>query len=304
MSQYGEQYGGAERKKTSPWVWVAVGCGGVVLLGIIAVVGLGFWGVQKAKQFGDEIRDPVAREAKVLDALGATELPPGYHAAMAMEIPFLMEMAMLTDEPVTFEEEGGPGVEIDPDSFEGDRGFFYFKMPFSARKRQEMDDFFSGRSDDTAFLEDSGINVPRGDLLTRGSITSGKARVRYLVQKSSGHGLSSFDRRGLTTVMMIECPDSNRLQSGLWFSRDGLPEAREEGADAASTEEGAAAGAEALPAEAPEGTEAESTAADEAMIDETGAEETGAEAEEIDLTGTVGDEAMIAEFLSYFDFCR
>lgn len=40
-------------KRTSPWVWVAVGCGGILLLCVIAFVGAAYWGAHKLKQYAD-----------------------------------------------------------------------------------------------------------------------------------------------------------------------------------------------------------------------------------------------------------
>ncbi|MEZ5305026.1 MAG: hypothetical protein R3F11_30930 [Verrucomicrobiales bacterium] len=43
-----------QKKGLSPLAWVGIGCGGLVLLGVIAVVGLGVWGFGKAKEFAED----------------------------------------------------------------------------------------------------------------------------------------------------------------------------------------------------------------------------------------------------------
>ena len=69
--QYGHSGGGAppERKGLSPVVWIAMGCGGVLLLaGVAALVG-GIFIFNKAKKVVDEIEEnPVLATAKLIDA--------------------------------------------------------------------------------------------------------------------------------------------------------------------------------------------------------------------------------------------
>ncbi len=38
----------------SPWAWVAIGCGGIIVIGIVAVVGLGLFAVKKGKEFVED----------------------------------------------------------------------------------------------------------------------------------------------------------------------------------------------------------------------------------------------------------
>src|SRR5262245_24119171 len=89
-------------KKTSPWVWVGVGCLGAVVLAVGAVIVLGMLGYRKAKQFEAELKDPQARTAKVQKILGTSHLPEGYYGVIGMSVPFVMDMAMLSDEEPDF----------------------------------------------------------------------------------------------------------------------------------------------------------------------------------------------------------
>jgi len=38
------------QKKSHAWIWVLGGCAGIVILGIVAFVALGWWGARKAKK--------------------------------------------------------------------------------------------------------------------------------------------------------------------------------------------------------------------------------------------------------------
>lgn len=58
------------KKKVSPWVWVAVGCGGLILVAALVLAILTFWVFKKGKEFvsGAE-KNPAVAAAKVAAAL-------------------------------------------------------------------------------------------------------------------------------------------------------------------------------------------------------------------------------------------
>ncbi len=86
------------KKSTSPWVYVGCGCGAAVLLAMLGLAGLTWWGVNTAKEFSETATDPKKREAKVRSVLPYDTLPEGYYPAFAMSMPLgFMEMAMFTD---------------------------------------------------------------------------------------------------------------------------------------------------------------------------------------------------------------
>jgi hypothetical protein len=78
-----------------------VGCGCLGALGAVAVltIAIGFWGVQKARQFGEEIADPGERAKRVLAVLKASEMPEGYHPVVAFSVPLLLDVAVLDSRP-------------------------------------------------------------------------------------------------------------------------------------------------------------------------------------------------------------
>ena len=116
----------ARNGKTSPWVYVALGCLGAAVAAILVVAGLGFAGWRWARGLEEQLEDPEARTAKVLEVLGAERVPDGYHAVIALEIPFLMKMAILSDVPPT--PAGDPGQWSADRGFE-ERGLIFFEMP-------------------------------------------------------------------------------------------------------------------------------------------------------------------------------
>lgn len=100
----------ADNPNKNACLMLGTGCGCLALLLVLVVAGAVFWGVQAAKQMGREMEDPEARTTRALDILGADELPPGYHAVIGLEIPWIMRFALLTDgEPPTPSE---PEVDV------------------------------------------------------------------------------------------------------------------------------------------------------------------------------------------------
>lgn len=202
-------------KSTSPWVWVAAGCGCAVLAAVFAIGGMGFFGYRWAKQVESGIKDPSQRQAKVLEVLGAEQLPEGYYPAMGLSVPFVMEMAMLTDREL-------PAGELDQAGRElfGERGFIYTKMIQSGRDRQRIQDYFDGKTDDLDVLRHTGMNFGRGEVLRKGSLHLPGAEARYVAQRSEVSFHSGASGRTITTTTLIECPKDNRMRLGIWFAPD------------------------------------------------------------------------------------
>lgn len=221
--------------KTQPWVWVAVGCGGAVLLGFLVMGGLGFMGWRWARSFEQQMEDPDAREAKALEVLGAERIPEGYHAMMAMEVPFAMKMAILTDRPPDLEKGGGEAGGSDADWSEddlGERGLFYFEMPSWGGERGNLEDFLEGRTDDAEFLRRSSIDLQRGEPIARGEVAlPGAERARYVVQR----GTIGDQGEGLTSTVLVDCAGDERIRLAIWFGPDPQPAAEAVEVDLAGT---------------------------------------------------------------------
>lgn len=201
-----------EPKRTSPWVWVGVGCLGAVVLAVGAVIALGWFGYRKAKEFEAELKDPDARAAKVRSVLGAATLPEGYHPFMAMSIPFVMDMAMLSDAPPDFSGRGSHQGGL------GRRGFIYVRTLSANNDRQQLRDYFEGRSDDAEVLRRNNIHLDRrGEVLRRGVVDEADGtRVMYLAQRGQLE-MSSSRVEGITTMMLLDCQGDTRQRFGIWF---------------------------------------------------------------------------------------
>ena len=60
----------AEKKGLSPLVWVGIGCGGIVVMGVIVMVILSVFAFNKVKEVGEDMKkNPALTTAKVIDAL-------------------------------------------------------------------------------------------------------------------------------------------------------------------------------------------------------------------------------------------
>ena len=202
-----------QEKRTSPWVYVGVGCLALVLLAVAAVATLGYFGYRQAKQFAADMKDPQARTQKVLEALGADELPEGYHAVMSMSIPLVMDMAMLSDTPP--DEHGR--------QHGGKRGFVYVSSLAPAGKRDALRDYFEGRGGPPDELRQQGINLERGEVLKRGTLDLEGQHFMYLAQRGQMHMGGSGGGPGITTTLLLECPGSDRQRMAFWFGPDPDP---------------------------------------------------------------------------------
>jgi hypothetical protein len=252
--------------KTSPWVYIGCGCGAAAIIGVVALIAILVFGARKAKEFEAAMKDPDVRREKVLNVLGG-EIPEGYYPVVGMEIPFLFEMAMLSDQP--------PRDDGEMDHPIGDRGFIYIRSRPRKSRRQDVEDFFEGRTNDLDALRRANINLGRGEMVARGSFDLDTVGVRWITQ-TGGIEMGGSSSHGLTSVLLFQCPDddSGTQRLGIWF-----------GPKVAST-------AEASP-------EADAAQESEGYGVPHPAPSTGT----ADLTGTVGDENAIRAFVSHFAPC-
>ena len=197
----------SETKATSPWVWIGCGCGIVMLLAVAAVVGLGVFGARKARELQEEMLDPEAREEKALDILGAEAIPDGYHAMLGLKIPFLMEMAMLSDRPAAAGEE--------PQGFD-ERGFIYLKMITFGRQQEELRDFFEGKTDNADVLRRQNINLRVGERLSNGEVEREDTELLWVAHRGNIDMMGSRSE-GITSLMLFDCPQDHRMRLGIWF---------------------------------------------------------------------------------------
>ena len=203
-----------EEKRTSPWVYVGFGCLAAVLLGVGAVVAIGYFGYRQVKQFESDMKDPRARTEKVQRALGAESLPEGYYAVMSMSIPFVMDMAMLSDQPPDAQ---GTSRGV------GRRGFVYTSSIAPKDNHESVRDYFEGRGGEPEALRKQGVHVRRGEVLKRGTVDVAGQHLLYIAQRGQVNMGNSGGQQGITATILVECPSADRQRMGIWFGPDPDP---------------------------------------------------------------------------------
>jgi len=211
---------GAPKKKTSPWVYVAIGCGGIVVLALLAIGGIAVFAYRKGKQMEAEMKDPVARAAKVREVLGG-DMPPGYHPVFSMSIPLVMDMAMLGDQPP--DEKGQPNKRMDG-------GFMYISSIAMGSQQDELKRYFEGTLDDPEALRRANIHVDSQETIRRGSIDIPGQQTLYLAQRGT-FAMNQTSSQGLTSLILVDCPQDGRQRLGIWFGPDPAPDKAVESVD-------------------------------------------------------------------------
>ena len=198
-----------ERRTTSPWMWLGCTCAVLVAIGMIAVVGLTWFTYSKGKEFAEGMKDPATREAKTREVLGYESLPEGWQPLGSVSIPYVMDMAMLTDEP------DGPGGEP------GAPGFIYIAARNWGNDEEELRRYLRGETDRTEVLERSPMGLDQEEEIARGEVEVGGVPVLY--RAGRGDLTSEGERRsGIVTVMLFDCPapDNGRMRMSIWMAAD------------------------------------------------------------------------------------
>jgi hypothetical protein len=210
-----------EKKKRSPWLYVGIGCGVVLLLGIGAVVaGVSFL-FKKGKQYQEDMANPITRTERVKKILGAQTLPEGYIASMSLSVPAIMDTAILTTRPP----DAPPGGQK-----EDTRMFLYlFIKASSVKDQEELRRYLEGQSEDHSVLARNHIRVGKNELIGRGAIELDGRRVLYRAQrgvlKTQHREEDESQTSLLSSILFIECPSQKLMRMGLWLARDPAPNA-------------------------------------------------------------------------------
>ena len=203
------------RSATPAWIWIATGCLGAVVLFVAVTVGVGFYGLRKAREFQETMKDPVTRSNKARELLGAEALPDGYHAVTAFSLPLLMETVVLSDRP------GEP--EGDDDVFY-QRGFIYTKTLAFGDQERQIEAFFEGETDDAEFLSRTSMGLRRRELVARGSIDEAGRTLNWVAYRGDVVGRrSSRHAMELFSSVLVDCPGDERLRMGIWLGTDPEP---------------------------------------------------------------------------------
>jgi hypothetical protein len=216
-----EAAGRPQKKPTSPWVYVGCGCGAAVLLALAALAGLTYWGYQKGKEFEKGFKDPQTRAAKTREVLPYRELPAGYHPVGSFSIPFLMDVAILSDEEPTADRAPKSGEQAEF----GERGFVYMNMRHLQNNREKMERFLRGEAPppDESPWRQSNVNFDPKEIIRRGAVDAGGQQVLYAASRGEISRKGHRHEEGIVTMVMPRCPD-DRLRFGLWFGPDPTPD--------------------------------------------------------------------------------
>jgi len=194
----------------SPWFYVAIGCGGILLLLVAAMGTLFFVGFRAVKSLEQEQNDPDARRNKAQKLLGVDELPPGYHSAVNFSLPFLFDMAILTDRPVAADGDIDDATE---------EMFIYLKL---IRGGSKWSEFARGEIDAQEFLEDTGIDLDVEEIVTQSeeNLLVGDMEIGYAISRGRVKVQGDHSMDGLTSVLFIRCPDDKKMRLGIWVAPD------------------------------------------------------------------------------------
>jgi len=191
----------------SPWFYVLSGCAVLVVVVGVVLVGLAVWGVRTAKEFKADLEDPVRREQRVLETLGAERLPDGWKPVMWFSVPMVFKMAMLTaGEPVVTSEEND--VEV------GDRMFFFIETigdrADEARRRFEEGD------DIAVLLRDANLNYDIERELDRGTLDVPGGTMLWVAGIAEADLQGTASGKGLGAVGLIDCEADRRSRFVVW----------------------------------------------------------------------------------------
>ena len=208
--------GPPRKKETSPWVYIGCGCAALVILGMLAFSTFTYLAYRKGKEIEKTWSDPKAREEKAREVLVYEKLPEGYYPLGAMSIPFVMDMAMIGDDP--------PPAGAKPDDQEGfkERGFMYFKVRRMGKGDREVRDFMAGKGKKPDWMQ--GSDFDEQEILRRGEVEANGQKIVF----SALRGRFKHDgesKEGISTMMLIDCTEAkdSRVRFGLWFGPDPAP---------------------------------------------------------------------------------
>lgn len=263
-----------------------VGCGCAVVIAVFLAAALTLtWGTYRAgKDFADVARDPEAAAERAREVVGFGELPAGYRPYGALSVPLLLDVAFFL---APIEDGAGRDGAVEDEPLRVDRGFLYVRLRDWMGRGDELQEELLGSGGDEAPLAQEGLDFDPDEVVGRGELTAGGAKVAWLARRGTvtidpegfgageakvvvdGERLTEVDSSGgggdgagvatsgpvpgVLTVLALDCPgDDSWHRIGVWFAPDPAPE---------------------LPAA------------------------------EVDWSGGPGDPAAIADFLGRFELC-
>jgi len=236
---------------TSPWVYIGLGCLVAVILAVGSCVGIVWFGAKKMEQMVEELEDPEKRAERVAEVLGMDEVPEGYYPAMAFSVPFVMEMAILSDQPVTEHAAEGQGADVEATAggetddagpggtFDGfdQRGFVYINTKTFGNDLDKITAYLRGEETSREAFDNIKFGVSFDDdveILVRGDFTTEQAEYVWAAHRGR-IDTKDGDIPGLETLVYVDCGIDKRLRMGIWMGPDPDPEAAVDDLDLAGT---------------------------------------------------------------------
>jgi len=190
------------RTSSAGWLlWLFGGCLLIVILIVAGVVGFFWWGKNKLTNIVEEQRDPVKREMRAKEMLGASALPPGYYAGMSINVG-LAGTTSLSDMPMSGEQQQY-----------GERGFIFNDSIRAGEGKAEQ--FVKGQSGNT--LDDSGVHLRSDEVLGDGTLEVNNQKLQWFARRGE---VTHSDQAvpGQYSVILIRCSD-DRERWAVWFQK-------------------------------------------------------------------------------------
>lgn len=208
---------GARKTGTSPWVYIGCSCAALVILAMAGIAGVTWITYREGKKLEKAWSDPAAAESRTREVLAYDELPEGYYPLGSFSLPFVMDMALIGDDPPP------PGSKPDDRNNGGfkERGFIFINLRRFGNSGKEMRDYLEGKGEQPDWMKGN-TEVDTSEVLKRGEVTAKGQRIVYSASRGEvNQGGHSVD--GIATIMFIDCPQKDRLRFAIWFGPDPKP---------------------------------------------------------------------------------
>jgi hypothetical protein len=204
------------RKDRSPWAVVGMACGCLALVVLVVAVGVAFFVVSTVRDWQASIEDPERRAGAVREMLGCATLPEGYVAAIGVEIPLTMRLAVLSNVP--FDEEGRTERPLE-------RAFFYARVSDWVKKDGDIGPVFAGAGDPSRIfdkLDESNLRLRGGTPIASGTIEVAGRTIPWAAERGevelAGHRVA-----GVVAAFVVRCDAGNDGLGG-WIGPDPAPD--------------------------------------------------------------------------------
>lgn len=199
------------RQKSNTCLIFGIGCGSLVL--IVGVTAAIFF-YKQTQSFREGIKNPGPH---VLEVLQTDSLPPGYYPNVGIKIPFIMDMAIISNRERNNETEDADEPKL------GNKGMVYISFRFRGKKRQELLDYFEGESDDSDVLRKNNIKVDTKEIIDRGVFELENQKFLYFTLRGEINMDHGSTEDSIATILLIDCEEDSRTRMGILYEPDPDP---------------------------------------------------------------------------------